>query len=81
MGCSNMTGWQLQLAALEARQPGLGRYCVVQQQYSLLCRQSEWEVIPVAARESIAVLPWSPLKGGWLSGIYTTFFVHLRSTK
>jgi len=68
IGCSNMTGWQLQLAAIMGKQPNLGRYVVLQQQYNLLCREVEWEVTPVAEREGIAILPWSPLKGGWLSG-------------
>ena len=39
-----MTGWQLQLAAIMGKQPNLGRYVVLQQQYSLLCREVEWEV-------------------------------------
>ena len=70
VGCSNMTGWQLQLAALEGRKlEKMGRYVVLQQQYNLLSRQVEWEVSPVAKRENIAFVPWSPLKGGWLSGM------------
>jgi len=68
IGCSNMTGWQLQLASIMGKQPGLGSYIVLQQQYSLLCREVEWEVTTVAERENVAILPWSPLKGGWLSG-------------
>merc|ERR1712212_1219805 len=68
IGCSNMTGWQLQLAAVMGKQRNMGRYVVIQQQYNLLCREVEWEVTAVAEREGIAVLPWSPLKGGWLSG-------------
>jgi len=68
IGCSNMTGWQLQLAAMLGKQLNIGRYVVLQQQYSLLCREVEWEVTPVAEREGIALLPWSPLKGGWLTG-------------
>ena len=69
VGCSNMTGWQLQLAAMEGRvEQSLARYVVIQQQYSLLSREVEWEVTPVAKREKIAFVPWSPLKGGWLSG-------------
>jgi aryl-alcohol dehydrogenase-like predicted oxidoreductase len=40
----------------------------LQEQWSLLCRQTEWEVVPVCERENVAMLPWSPLKGGWLSG-------------
>ena len=69
VGCSNMTGWQLQLAAMEGRvEQSLARYVVIQQQYSLLSREVEWEVTPLAKREKIAFVPWSPLKGGWLSG-------------
>ena len=41
---------------------------MIQEQYNLLAREVEWEVTKVAEREGIAVLPWSPLKGGWLSG-------------
>jgi len=35
----------------------------LQPQYSLLCRSTEWELIPVAIEEGLAVLPWSPLVG------------------
>ena len=70
VGCSNMTGWQLQLAAMEGRiQQKMGRYVALQQQYNLLTREVEWEVTTVAKREKIAFIPWSPLKGGWLSGM------------
>ena len=44
IGCSNMTGWQLQLAAVMGKQGNMGRYVVIQQQYNLLCREVEWEV-------------------------------------
>ena len=71
VGCSNMTGWQLQLAAIEGKRHQMGRYVGLQQQYNLLTREVEWEVTTVAARENIAFLPWSPLKGGWLSGAVT----------
>lgn len=40
----------------------------LQEQYSLLCRATEWEVAEACAAEGVALLPWSPLKGGWLSG-------------
>ena len=70
VGCSNMTGWQLQLAAMEGKIQGkMGRYVALQQQYNLLTREVEWEVTTVAKREKIAFIPWSPLKGGWLSGM------------
>ncbi|GAB3805858.1 aldo/keto reductase [Micromonospora zhanjiangensis] len=49
-----------------------GRERVVSEQppYSILARGVEREVLPVAQRYGLAVLPWSPLAGGWLSGRY-----------
>jgi aryl-alcohol dehydrogenase-like predicted oxidoreductase len=49
---------------------GLGRYVSEQPPYSLLVRGIEAEVLPVCARHGLAVIPWSPLAGGWLSGAY-----------
>ncbi|WP_322761573.1 aldo/keto reductase [Frankia sp. Cr2] len=49
-----------------------GRERVVSEQppYSLLARGIEREVLPVAQRYGLAVIPWSPLAGGWLTGRY-----------
>jgi aryl-alcohol dehydrogenase-like predicted oxidoreductase len=49
-----------------------GRERVVSEQppYSLLARGVEREVLPVAQRYGLAVIPWSPLAGGWLTGRY-----------
>jgi aryl-alcohol dehydrogenase-like predicted oxidoreductase len=49
-----------------------GRERVVSEQppYSILVRGIELDVLPVAARYGLAVIPWSPLAGGWLSGRY-----------
>ncbi|MET0742470.1 MAG: aldo/keto reductase, partial [Microvirga sp.] len=43
----------------------------LQQQYSLVCREIEYEVIPAALHNGIGILPWSPLGAGFLSGKYT----------
>ena len=67
-GFSNTTGWQLQKIVETARRLGLAPCASLQQQYSLLCRHTELEVTEVCEREAVALLPWSPLKGGWLSG-------------
>ena len=40
----------------------------IQPQYNLLERYSELEVLPLAKLENIAVMSWSPLRGGWLTG-------------
>jgi aryl-alcohol dehydrogenase-like predicted oxidoreductase len=42
----------------------------IQPQYSLLARETEWEVAPAAVDAGLGLLPWSPLGGGWLSGKY-----------
>lgn len=42
----------------------------VQPLYNLLDRYLELEVLPVAMNEGIGVIPWSPLRGGWLTGKY-----------
>ena len=41
---------------------------VMQIGYNLLDRSTEWELIPVCENEGLGVIPWSPLRGGWLSG-------------
>lgn len=70
VGLSNFTGWQLQLMLSTAKALGLQVPVTVQQQYSLLSRESEWEVVPAALHNKIGLLPWSPLAGGFLTGKY-----------
>lgn len=47
---------------------GLGRFVTEQPPYSLLVRGVEADVLPVAEKYDMGVIPWSPLAGGWLSG-------------
>eukprot|EP00731_Ephydatia_muelleri_P030249 Em0021g772a len=68
IGVSNVTGWQFQHIIDVCRQLHLTQIVSNQAQYSLLCRSTEWELLEVCKRESIAMLPWSPLKGGLLTG-------------
>ena len=68
IGASNYAGWQLQRAIDLSRESGWESFVCLQPQYNLLCRSTEWELIPVALREGLGVIPWSPLRGGWLSG-------------
>jgi aryl-alcohol dehydrogenase-like predicted oxidoreductase len=70
LGASNLTAWQLQRAVDLARQRGWEPFSVLQPQYNLLCRSTEWDLLPVCRAEGLGVLPWSPLRGGWLSGKY-----------
>jgi aryl-alcohol dehydrogenase-like predicted oxidoreductase len=46
------------------------RFVSEQPQYSIFARSIETAVLPTCARHDIAVLPWSPLAGGWLTGKY-----------
>ncbi|MBW0105850.1 aldo/keto reductase [Pseudonocardia sp. KRD291] len=48
----------------------LGRFVTEQPPYSLLTRGVERDLLPVAERYGMGVLPWSPLGGGWLTGRY-----------
>lgn len=68
LGASNFSGWQLQKAVDTARQGGLEPFRCLQPQYNLLTRSTEWELVPVCRNEGLGVIPWSPLRGGWLSG-------------
>jgi diketogulonate reductase-like aldo/keto reductase len=70
LGASNYTGWQLQKAIDLSRRMGWEPYACLQPQYNLLCRSTEWELVPVCLNEGLGVIPWSPLRGGWLSGKY-----------
>ncbi|MFF3332858.1 aldo/keto reductase [Streptomyces sp. NPDC002888] len=70
LGLSNFTGWQLQLTLSTAQQMGTHVPVTLQQQYSLLSRESEYEVIPAALHNNVSLLPWSPLAGGFLTGKY-----------
>ena len=67
-GVCNVTGWQLQKIIGTAEKLGMPAMASCQMQYSLLCRQVEWEVLDCCEKNDISFLPWSPLKGGWLTG-------------
>jgi len=69
-GVSNFTGWQLTKAVHLARALNVPGPVTVQPQYSLLVRETEWEIVPAALDTGLGLLPWSPLGGGWLSGKY-----------
>ena len=70
IGLSNFTGWQMQLALSTAAALGLNSPVTLQPQYSLVCREIEYEIIPAALHDQIGLLPWSPLASGFLTGKY-----------
>jgi aryl-alcohol dehydrogenase-like predicted oxidoreductase len=69
-GASNFAGWQLQKAIDISRHNGAQPFSCLQPLYNLLDRSTEWELLPVCQNEGLGVIPWSPLRGGWLSGKY-----------
>lgn len=70
VGVSNFSGWQLQKAIDLSRHMGWEAFTCLQPLYNLLDREAEWELIPICLNEGLGIIPWSPLRGGWLSGKY-----------
>lgn len=70
LGASNIAGYQLQRAIDLSRANGWEAFSSLQPLYNLLDRSIEWEILPVCKHEGVGVIPWSPLRGGWLSGKY-----------
>jgi aryl-alcohol dehydrogenase-like predicted oxidoreductase len=70
IGASNFTGWQLQKAVDLSRQHGWEPFTCLQPLYNLLDRYLEWDLLDVCQNEGLGIIPWSPLRGGWLSGKY-----------
>jgi len=71
IGASNYTGYQLQKAIETSKRLGIEPFTCLQPQYNLLSRSTEWDLIPVCRSEGLAVIPWSPLSSGILSGKYS----------
>ncbi|PVD21586.1 hypothetical protein C0Q70_17384 [Pomacea canaliculata] len=68
LGVSNYSGWQLQKLTDLSQKLGLNPFISLQQQYNLVSRFSELEPFQVCKVNGIGVLPFSPLKGGFLAG-------------
>ncbi len=68
VGSSTFPASQIVEAQCVARERGLIRFVCEQPPYSILVRAVEADVLPTCRRHGIAVIPWSPLAGGWLSG-------------
>jgi aryl-alcohol dehydrogenase-like predicted oxidoreductase len=68
VGFSNLPAWLAMKAIAFAEANGLARFQSAQMYYSIAGRDIEREVVPMAQSEGVAILPWSPLAGGLLSG-------------
>ncbi|MGH7267189.1 MAG: aldo/keto reductase, partial [Candidatus Rokuibacteriota bacterium] len=70
LGVSNFPAWQIATALGVAAREGLARFECVQPMYSLLKRQAEVELLPLAEYAGLAVCPYNAMAGGLLSGKY-----------
>ena len=70
LGNSNFTGWQIADADWTARAAALTPFISAQNQYSLLQRSAEAEVVPACEHFGLGLLPFFPLDSGLLSGKY-----------
>jgi aryl-alcohol dehydrogenase-like predicted oxidoreductase len=70
VGCSNFPAWQMVDAAWTAKTAGLNAFIGCQDEYSLVHRDPEAQLLPAARRLGLGLLPYFPLASGLLSGKY-----------
>lgn len=68
IGCSNFSGWHLMKSLAVSDRYGLARYVAHQAYYSLVGRDYEWELMPLALDQKVGAVVWSPLGWGRLTG-------------
>ena len=71
IGLCNLTAWEITKALWISQREGFARFESVQAYYTLAGRDLEREIVPLANDQQLAILPWSPLAGGLLSGKFT----------
>ena len=64
VGCSNWSGWHMMKAMEVARRDGRIPFVSEQIHYTLQAREAEYELLPIALDQKLAVLVWSPIAGG-----------------
>ncbi len=70
IGCSTHPAWMVMEALAVSERLGLSRYVSEQPPYNLLDRRIENELVPLALRHNLALLPWAPIAQGVLAGRY-----------
>jgi aryl-alcohol dehydrogenase-like predicted oxidoreductase len=68
IGCSNFSGWHLMKSLAASERYGWLRYVAHQAYYSLIGRDYEWELMPLALDQGVGTVVWSPLGWGRLTG-------------
>jgi aryl-alcohol dehydrogenase-like predicted oxidoreductase len=71
LGLCNLSAWEIAKALWISQREGFARFESVQAYYTLAGRDLEREIVPLAGDQHLAILPWSPLAGGLLSGKFT----------
>jgi aryl-alcohol dehydrogenase-like predicted oxidoreductase len=71
LGVSNHAAWHIAKSLGISVHRGLARFESVQAYYSIAGRELEREIVPLANDQQLAILPWSPLAGGFLTGKFT----------
>lgn len=72
IGCSTHPAWMVMEALATSERLHLARYVSEQPPYNLLDRRIENELLPLARRHELAILPWAPLAQGLLAGRYAS---------
>jgi aryl-alcohol dehydrogenase-like predicted oxidoreductase len=70
IGVSNYKAYQIQKAVDICKANNWESFISLQPLYNLLDRSLEWELVEVCQNEGLGIIPWSPLRGGWLTGKY-----------
>jgi 1-deoxyxylulose-5-phosphate synthase len=70
VGCSTHPAWMVMEALAVSARDRLARYVSEQPPYNLLDRRIENELVPLAMKHDLAILPWAPLAQGVLAGRY-----------
>jgi aryl-alcohol dehydrogenase-like predicted oxidoreductase len=68
IACSNFSGWHLMKSLSVSERYGWSRYVAHQVYYSLIGREYEWELMPLALDQKVGAIVWSPLGWGRLTG-------------
>jgi aryl-alcohol dehydrogenase-like predicted oxidoreductase len=68
LGASSMAAWQLAKLLFTARENGWHSFVSMQNHYNLVYREEEREMIPLCMDQGMAIIPWSPLARGFLTG-------------
>jgi aryl-alcohol dehydrogenase-like predicted oxidoreductase len=71
LGLCNLSAWEITKSLWISDKKNLARFESLQMYYSVAGRDIEREIVPLAKDQNLAIMPWSPLAGGFLSGKYS----------